>query len=212
MTDQDLLQECQYHLVEEGPDGGAAWSSGCWTREELLAYLTHRQSRYQGDAALIVRSTDPPHLAVAAGALRVNLPADWLFTISAIWRDAANHVPLIRSDAWEADHGLPTWPTLAGVPQVYTEQDVPTLTIQLIPAPALDGNLELLYVTAGDELTGDGVQALGPDELSHLYKYGALADALGKDGRGRDLVRAGYCQMRYQLGVEIGEILLSGWS
>jgi len=211
MTDQDLMTEIQYALVEP-PDGGAAWPSGLWTREEILGYLNQRQDRLQKDAQLIVKSTDPPHLAVNAGTSRVTLPDDWLLTVSAIWRDSTNHVPLSRSDAWELDHGLATWPTVQGVPQVYTEFDVPTQTLQLGPAPNQDGFLELLYVSTGTILTGDGVAAIGPDELAHLYKYGALADALGKDGRGRDLTRSAYGEMRFRLGVEIGKILLGGWA
>jgi hypothetical protein len=93
----------------------------------------------------------------------------------------------------------------------------PTRQIQLAPAPNQIGYLDLVYVAQGDPLgayldtVSPNVDLTVPDEFASAVKYGVLADAFGKDGRGKDPQRAAYCEQRYQLAQQVAEIILNGW-
>ena len=210
-TDQTLLQQLQYALIE-APDGGQSWLSGLWTRDEILAACNQRQDRLLFDTLLIVK--DNTYLPVGIGVTVVALPADWLRTIFVLWLgdDGVNR-ELQRADSFEADHAISTWQSTNALPLVYMDDDRPgSLTIRIAPGPTTTGNLYLVYVAAGTALNGNGVSLTVPDELAHAVKYGVLASLLSKDGRGRDEARAAYCQSRVDLAVQATDLILKGWS
>lgn len=210
MNDQDQMTAIQYALVEP-PDGGNDWPSGLWTRDEVVSALNQRQAKLLKNTLLVVTSGSLP---VVGGDHRLALPSDLLRIVSVLWLGVDGLIrELPRVDSFEADHAIPTWdavPTTA--PLVYMEYDAGTLTIQIAPAPLVAGTLAVLYVPHGTTLTGDGVALTVPDELAHAVKYGALADLLSKDGRGKDTARAEYAEQRFDLAVDLTHILLNGWS
>ena len=57
MTDQELLEEVQYTLIEP-PDGGQSWPSQLWTRNESLEYLNERQDRFIRETHMIIVITN----------------------------------------------------------------------------------------------------------------------------------------------------------
>jgi len=141
VIDRDLLSELQYVLIEP-PDGGDTWPSLIWTREEVLDAVN-------GGIRALVRDTHLTatriEIAVAAGALSIPLPADWLATGSLVWRAAdQTRTPIGPVDAFEGDLALPSWETAAALPLGYADLDGPTLTLRLVPTPAAAGTLELL--------------------------------------------------------------------
>lgn len=209
--DVAILTDLQYALVEP-PDGGAAWPSGLWTREEVLAACTQRQDRFLFDALPLVKVSAP--IPIVATQHRFDLPQDWIRTVSVVWYGTDGTVrELPRSDSFETDHAIPTWEaTDTAYPLVYTDNDTPLLQGQIAPAPTGTGTLVLLYVPASTPLTGSGTPIDLPDIYAHAVKYGALADLLGKDGRGMDPSRAAYCEQRFGLAVEIARLILKGWS
>lgn len=211
MTDQQLLQQCQYSLIEP-PDGGQSWPSGLWARDEILSYLNQRQDQLLNETQLLVTAASLP---VASGIFLVDLPADWLQTISLVWRgDDGRIVELQRVDSFEADHTDPLWVTVGATsPLFYMDEDVPgSLLVRIGPAPTGAGDLDLLYVATGTSLTGNGISLTVPDELAHAVKYGVLAEALKKDGRALDPARSAYCEQRVDLAKQACEIILQGWS
>ncbi len=216
MLDNALLDEIQSTLLEPR-DAGVTIPSGLWTPEELLAYLNQRQNRFLKTTLLQVGLAD---ITVTAGVARYALPDDWLTTVDVFWRSSTGvYTPLLRGDSFEADHGLDDWATTRGTPLLYLDEDSPLLTIRLAPLPIANGRLLLFYVpqaaplvSAADPANENHVLTV-PDEYAHAAgKYGVLAEAFGKDGRGADPSRAAYCEGRYQLGVEMAQILLTGWS
>lgn len=210
-TDQSLLQQCQYALLEP-PDGGQSFPSGLWTRDELLIYANQRQDAFLHDTLLLVGVALLP---VAAGSFLIDLPEDWSRTLSVVWRgDDGGVKELQRVDSFEADHADPLWGTTgSALPLFYMDDDVPaSRQVRIGPAPTGDGDLELLYIPAGTPLNGNGEILVLPDELAHVVKYGVLAEALSKDGRGRDPSRAQYCEQRVDLAKQAVEIILRGWS
>lgn len=210
MTDQELLTSLQYGLVEP-PDGGASWLSGLWTRDEVLHAVNTRQQQLLRDTQAIVTRVEIP---VAPSTNPVTLPADWIASLAAVWRYTATGArsPVMTSDMFEADLMVPTWETVPATPLGFLDEDQGTLTARLAPIPDLAGTLELLYVALPTQATGANITLSIPDEILDGIKYGALADLLGKIGRGNDPVRSAYCQERFEQTELAVEILLGGWA
>jgi len=209
MTDQDLLTEIQYALLEP-PDGGASWPSGVWTRDEVLGGLNGAVRTLLRDTQLVVSRTELP---VLAGALSVALPVDWLATASAVWRalDLAR-TPLGPADAFEGDLALPGWETTQGTPVGLDDRESASLTVRLVPTPLANGTLELLYIARPTPLAGAGVALPVPEEFASGVKYATLSRLLDKVGRLQDPGRAAYCDRRYQITQIAAELILGGWA
>lgn len=212
MTDQTLLTQLQYALLEP-PDGGQSWPSGLWTRDEVVNLLTQRQSRLQKEAQLHVALASP-NLTVVINQTRVDLPTDCIRCVTVVWRGSDGTVrELDRADSFEADHLASTWEaTAATYPLVYMEFDALQNQIQIAPKPSVAGEIELLYLPTGGNLTGNGVSLTVPDDCAPILKYGTLQDQFAKDGRGQDLTRAAACEEVYQLGVDVVRLMIKGWA
>lgn len=209
LQDQDLLEHLQY-MVLEPPDGGQSWPSGLWDREEVLDYLTQRQNRLIKETLLAVGEAAP--VALAINTRTIALPQDCVKVIRVVWI-GNNGVtrPVERSDAWGADHHLPTWPTATGAfPLVYIEQLEDTLTLTVAPAPAVAGQVLVQYVGTAPRLSGDGELFGVPDPCLRPIFWGALADMVAKVGRGHDPRRGQHAELRYQLGREAIRLILGG--
>lgn len=216
MIDQTLLTGIQYAVIEP-PDGGASWPSGLWSRDEVLSYLNQRQDRLLKQSLIYLKtSTDLEEIIGSTSQFPIRLlPLDWLRTMSVVWTGVDGQIKeLQRLDSFEADHGgTDYWRTAeATAPFGYLEYDTENLTIAVVPIPTVDGALTILYVPTGVPLTGNGVSLLVPDELETGVKYGTLADMLWKDGRGKDALRAQYCEERYNMTVEAAQLILQGWA
>jgi len=210
MIDQDLLSELQYALLEP-PDGGATWPSEVWMRDEVIDTVNSAIWGWLRDTHALVTPLDVAVLAAGLGV--VPLPADWLATCACVWRSAAGvRTPLGPVDRFEGDLALPSWETTAGTPLAYDEFESDTLTLQLLPIPAANGTLELLYVARTAAVNGGGITLPLPDEFLSAVKYGTLGGLLRKVGRLADPQRAEYCEQRYDLSVLLTKILLSGWA
>ena len=208
MTDQDLLTELQYALIEP-PDGGQSWPSDVWSRDDVLDAV-NSGVRYLLRETLC--QTTWVEQVVIPLATSVGLPADWLTTAHLVWRDQASNArsPLTRTDAFEADHALPGWEGTAGTPIGYADLDTNTLELRLVPSPATAGFLENLYIAAPDPVNGNGQDLPLPNELASGVKYSALADLLSDVTRLQDPERAAYCHERTDLIVFATTVLLRG--
>jgi hypothetical protein len=211
MLDRDLLSELQLVLIEP-PDGGDTWPSGIWTRAEVLDAVSGGVRAIVRDTHLLVTRVE---VAVVAGAVSVALPVDWLATGYLVWRSLTNvRSPLGPVDGFESDLALPSWESVPGTPIGYADLDRQTLTLRLVPTPAENGTLEILYVYRPAELTAitPGAQLPVAEEFTSAVKYGALAYLLRKVGRLLDSERADYCDRRYELTRVASTIILGGWS
>jgi hypothetical protein len=210
MTDQELLSELQYALLEP-PDGGQSWPSEVWTRDEVIGNLNSNIWGWLRDTHALLLGVDLPQLAATLGV--VTLPTDWLATGTCVWRSAAGtRTPLGPVDRFEGDLALPSWETTPGTPIGYDEFEAATLTLQLVPRPAANGNLELLYVARTAAVNGAGITLPVPEEFLSGIKYGVLGMLLRKVGRLVDPDRAAYAEQRYDLTVMLTKILLGGWA
>lgn len=213
MTDQDLLSEIQYALMEPTVDGGQSWDSEVWSHDEVLDTLNANLWGMLRDTHGIVTFAAP--IALAPSALGVvPLPADWMATVALTWRDGTTNqrTTLRPADRFEGDLAAPSWQTTAGSPLAYDEQEADTLTVQLLPINATSGFVDLLYVQRPPALTGAGATVPVPDLLLTGIKYGTLGMLLRNVGRLLDPARGLYAQQRYELDVLVAKILLSGWA
>lgn len=208
MTDQDLLTELQYALLEP-PDGGQSWPSEIWGREDVLDAVN-------GAIRSLLRETHCQTVwveqVVIPLATSVGLPADWLTTAHLVWRDDASDArsPLTRTDAFEADHAIPGWEGTPGTPIGYADLDTATLELRLVPTPTTLGALENLYVAAPDPVNGNGQDLPVPDPTISAVKYGALASLLTDTTRLQDPERAAYARERESLVHFATDLLLHG--
>ena len=206
VTDTDQLTELQLALQED-----ATFSNGLWTPVEVLGYFNQRQYRFLKETGIIAAWAVIPWIPQET---TQPLPPDWIATLAVLWQDLTTgiYTPLPPSDTWELDHVAVTGAsTSAALPQAYRDGTLETLTLAVGPAPAAPGALELLYVGLSDLLDGLGTYFTIPDEWVPYIKYGVYADMLGKDGRGQDLLRARYAEVRYQEGLALAAALLEGF-
>jgi hypothetical protein len=110
---------------------------------------------------------------------------------------------LTREDQWTLTSFLPGWGTMiSGSPRAYSVTEQSPFLIRLMPAPQVDGQLNLVGVLCGATLNpAQGVLLGVPDDFTWVVKWGALADLLSKDSPAADPLRADYCQKRWQEGI-----------
>lgn len=206
MLDTEVLTEVASAVLEDG-----AFSSGLWTVAEILQYATLRQFRFlKRTRATAVYAT----LGWVPGQPEHDLPADHIETIAARWHSFVDDtwVPVPQSDSFELDHVTPETALTVDPPQGFRDSDLATLRIALGPAPIAPGELEIIYVALSLVLDGTGIAFEVPDAFVPYLKYGILADMLAKEGRGQDLLRARYCEQRFEEGVALAASLLEGFA
>ena len=185
-------------------------TSGLWTVTELTSYLEERRSEFLSATEVVYRRVG---LVTIPQQQRHSLPNDWVVTRRVSFRTAANdRTRLHRVDEWEMDQGLATWQKDAGKPRFWMDAQIPRGLIQTAPASISSGQLEVLMVGKGQTTFQGLSDTFGvPNEFVPSIKWGAIAMALGKLGRGHDPERATYAEARYQEGVEAAKMLLDGW-
>lgn len=210
ITDQELLSDIQ-SLVAEPLDGGASFPSGMWTPSEVLHYLDENQQDIVESTALVLRRIT---IACTPHVLYQELPQGWIATQRLVWVRVSDnrHFVLHRSDIWELDAALgASWRQQSGIPGYYTDADVPTLTVQIAPAPSVPGTLKLTYLAVPTLFTGAGAAAEIPDEPTVGLVWGTISHMLTKDSRAKDPARAALAQQRMRMANEAVRLILQGW-
>lgn len=204
------MGEIQDHLLEPF-DLGLTWPSGLWTLAQVINAVQDAQNEFLRDTCVFLT---PAVVVVLGHTHRGTLPPDWIATQDVVWHGADGKITEVpRSDDVEADNARSDWELNAvPVPEMYTDASQPTLQIQLMPAPALPGQLEILYVALGATLTGLGVTLTTPDCCTPAVKWRAIGILLETVGRAQDAEGASYCRQRYQEGVAGIQALLKGWA
>lgn len=210
-TDQQLLNEVQYSVIEE-PNSGAYFSTEIWTIDEVAGYMNDRIKRFVSETRIsLVHETLPS--VVDQGLYDLNDLDDDLIDLHRVaWLDTSSvSYELQRRDKFSFDHMLATWGTTSGIPKGYSIVTEPQMTIQLVPAPADVGTLDFLYTAVTTVVSNTGVTIPVPADFCPAIKWGVLADMLKKDGPAHDMARSDYCEMRFTEGIELAKILLRGF-
>ena len=210
VTDAELRNVAQYRLMENaGADAGTvAWFTTMFTPTQFLNALDQRQKMFMKETgAIVTRATN----GAAVNQQRYALPTDWIATRRLTFAGAdGKKYSLFRTDAYQLDQGMSDWNYTSGAPYTFHESTLPTLQVEIAPAPNDIGTMGILYVALPTTLDGSGVKLTIPDEFAPYVLYGALADLLGQDGEGKDLKRAAYCEQRYAMGVELAKAMIRG--
>lgn len=211
-TDQQMASRMQNTLMEPA-NGGGSWTSGLWSPAEVFSLMSLRQDRVLFDTQCLIGIVNIPTVINQS---IYACPPEWLRTFGVVFVSADNTIirEIIRSNSFEADHMISLWeatPSAYPYPLVYAEEETATATIQVIPAPTVAGSIDLLFVPSAPDFTGNQELLALPDDFAHVIQYGALADMLGKDGRGKDPTRGSYAEQRFSLAEEAVKIILKGW-
>jgi hypothetical protein len=206
ILDTDMIAEIADQLIET-----AGFSTALWSVAEVVRACNQRQDRFLKETQLLISTAT---LGWTPAQPEHDLPPDWVETMVASWHDSATDAwhPLPAADAFELDHMTPDTALTVQTPQGYRASDLRTLRMVVGPPPTAPGEVELLYVALSERLTGLGIAFETPDEFVPYLKYGVLADLLGKDGRGQDLLRARYCEQRFDEGVALAQAIVDGWA
>lgn len=209
MTDQDILTQIQYVLIET-PNGGTTVSSDLWTTTELIEAINAAQQWMMREIwPVVTRIT----LNTTPNQRHHDLPNDWVETIRVAFIDAdGDSASLGRDSTWSADYMDHNWTyDMASRPLIYSDAGTPVPQIQVMPSGFDNGVLDVWYAAVPTLLSNTGVAWTLPDYLIYPCKWKALAILWAKQGRGQDLPRAQAALARASEGLEAARILVGGW-
>ena len=214
VTEQNILNEMQYHTLET-PDNGASLDSDMWTIGEWVDYINARMAHFTAETKLIL-SRETPFASVIDQTqydLGTAVSTDLLKVHRVAWLDASGNSHGLREDSTLTyDRLLPTWTTSAASqePEVYVRQGRPQLKIEILPAPSATGTVDILYTKRPAQLpqVADTTTLDIVNDFTPYIKWGALADLFSKEGQANDPQKAAYCEARYQEGIAIARAVL----
>lgn len=203
VTDANLVNLIEYHLLEPAT---IPWSgTDQFTLAQVTQALQGARDQFLVDTGCVVTRTanvavpGPPvsRVPLADTVMDVRRAAfiDQAGVVSNLFRDNE-----LSGRAWQS--AWATSPT--NPPQAFSVSLTPPVALQLIPAQATPGEIDLISVSSGPALNPAGpVKMSVPDDFAWAVKFGALADLLSNDGQNTDAARAQYCEQRYQQGVKL---------
>lgn len=216
VTDQNLYNEIQYHLLEVA-NNGASYGSGLYTTSEVVTTTNNRLQEFLKRTGCIVKR-DNTNISSTANTNSVGLPADCIDVVRVGFPDTNGNIQAIPFGSTAETDTYVT--NLRGdssaavdVPYIINltvTSDVPQ--ISMWPCPSASRTLDLLYTRRAATLpqTPDGTVVDCPDDFTPFVKYGALADLFGKTGETHDPVRADLCQSLFEMGVQLARNWTSG--
>jgi hypothetical protein len=204
--DTDLISIMLSHLTEPQLNAGVYVGTDMFVLPDFIKALERRRNQFLFETGLVTTRTVMNWLAPPISRAPID---DRIIDVRrAAWIDTANAVTvLFRSNEWVASAVARGWeiaPSLT--PLEYSIATEPPVSLQVIPPPQNNGQVELLSILTGATLTGAGVLLGIPDDFAWAIKWGALADLLAKAGQSHDMLRSQYCEKRYQEGVVLGRL------
>lgn len=209
VTDRDIIQALQYHLLEPATSQAVWFGTEMFNIDVLRYAIQRRRDQFLADTGIVVNRS---LLSIIPNIGRQQLLDSTIDVRRAAWLGAAPtnyYNPLWREDERLLTMASQTWSVDLGTPEMYSIMAPPPLEIQLAPPPISSGQVELLTVDSGAALDpANTATVLGiPDDLTPAIKWGALADLLGIDGIAADPVRAQFAEQRYQQYVQLARTL-----
>src|SRR6266404_414139 len=202
VKDSDLTSTMLYHLLELQLSAGNYVGTDMFQLSDFTKALERRRNQFLLETGMVVSR------------LVMNWPAppisrspidDRVTAIRRVaWIDPNGKFTVLwRSNEWAASAFRLAWETSPDVtPSAYSSAAEPPVTLQVIPPPVNNGQVELLAILTGATLNPSAGVLLGiPDDFTWAIKWGALADLLSKAGQAHDTLRANYCEQRYKEGI-----------
>jgi hypothetical protein len=224
LKDTDLISIMCYHLIEPQLTGAGAWQgSDQFILADIVQALQRRRDQFLVETGMVTTQQKLNVLSPPSG--RMLLPDNIIDVRRACWIAPAGPYgsgnygagsyggsflfsSLWNTDEWAARAFRANWSnTPKNPPDAHSVAGTPPLTLQFVPPPLASGIVELITVNSGAPLNPAVGVLLGiPDNFAHVVKWGALADLLGRSGQASDIFRAGYCQARWQEGIQIARL------
>ena len=207
----NLYKEMIYTLLENGNADatGTSLITPMFTIADLQEAVKQRQAQFMRDTGILMTHTS---FVTSSGLGTYGLPVDCSTPYRLAWQPApqpsGGTSPLSKADEWSGDHSEADWNTTPGEPIAWTQTTQRNQTVRLMPAPAAVGQIDLIYVPLPIEDPLDATVL--PVGFEIYIKWGALGDLFGREGESADPTRAAYCWQRWDEGVELARLLLSG--
>lgn len=204
VTNWNLVADLQYALLEPAAAGGTWTGTDQFTLAQLTAAIEGRRDQFLRETGAVLTRTVTAYAAPAVSG-RLALNEAVLQVRRAAWVPATAPLvwPLYRTDEWASTHYSPAWRSSSQLPANYSTGVTPPLELQLVPAAAAAGSLDLVSVNKGAPINSAVAASLNiPDDFAWVIKFGALADLLQGDGLALDPIRASYCEQRWNQGIE----------
>ncbi len=203
-TTQDIALTIQSQLLE--PDSTSTWNgTEQFDITAIEAAIERRINQFLLETGLMQTSSLQ---IVTAGNGRVVLDDSTLDVNLAYWIDLDDSSnPLYRGEVKGFNSYSYGWSLNGSRPLAFSLVTEPALLMQLAPRPIDNGILNLVSVEASStiSISSDTVIPL-PKDLWWIIKWGAMADLLGETGMANDAVRAEYCKMRWDDGVQLAKL------
>jgi hypothetical protein len=216
MTDRQIINEIQYHLLET-PNDGASYGSALYTAAEVQARLMYRYYEFAKQTGYLVkRSTS---ISTTANQPYVDVPSDSIDIIRIAYPNSSGTITVIpcgstmEAQTYVAD--LVGSNSAVDVPYLYTKDvgisaDISRIT--LWPRPNASRTVDIIYIAKPTALasTPDGTALDIPKDFCPFLKYGALSDLFNKSGETYDPQRAALTEEFYNLGIQVARAYVSG--
>lgn len=213
LTDRNLVNLIQYHLLEPITTDWTLLTPAAteqFSVSDIVGALQRRRDQFLMETGLILTHSTQAMSAAPENLTTLSQNIEDVRRVS--WRRSSDlrYFTLFRDDLRSATAQSTTFVGTAGTPKVYDIVTQAPTQLRVLPAPSVNGSLDLVSVNAGATLdVSTGVLLGVPDDLAWVVKYGAMADLLGKDGQSRDAARAKYCEERWKEGLELAKIFTS---
>ena len=207
VTDRDLVAEIQLHLLE--PATPTAWSgTDMFTLADVVGNLQTTRDQFMVDTGVEQLRTVAPLAIPVTG--RFDMPQDVIDIRRLEWVSVAGvRSHLWKTDEWASQSYNPGWQSAGPTdpPSTYSTILTHPLGVQLIPYPAVPGQIDSLTVNSGATLNPVTPVLMGiPDDWAWAVKYGAMATLLSQENQARDPERARYCEQRYNDGINLANL------
>lgn len=211
VLDTEVANNVIYRVLENGNADAnfPTLLTSMFSSTEIVDSMNRVQQKFLLDTGMhTVRTT----FAGLAGQSQYALPTDSTRPRRLTWQDASDLKirALTQVETWELDTGATNWPSDAGIPIAWLEDDQPQQQVQLALTPVNPGVVSLLYVQLATTLTGLGIAMSIPDDWTPYILWGTLQELLSSDGPAFDPLRAQYAGRRYEEGVELAKVVLGG--
>ncbi len=208
VTDRDLFQTIEYHLLEPVTNG--TWSgSEQFNAADVTGALQRRRDQFLLETGCRINHSTQTGGQTPTG--RVDLADIVIDVRRLVYLDANGaYTKLWPDDEYIMNAFASGWSVNPGPPSVFSVIATPPVRIQIAPIPNISGTLDLLTIDSGAALDPTVGVAMGvPDDFTWAIKFGALLDLLTKDGPPSDPIRASYCQKRWDEGLMLAKLTTS---
>ena len=213
ITDTQIYQEMQYHLLE--PASGGTWTG---TNQFNITNLSNAL-QFRRDELLQASGANPINITTINSptmGVTTTLPdtvldlrrVRWIAIDSSATTSSNSSGPnapyaLCREDIVSVDAYGDQLSLEPGAPDSWLITSTAPLTFNISCTPNVPGQWDLIAIESGASLNPPTATVLGlPNDWCWVAKYGALADALSNSPEATDQLRAKYCRTRYERGMK----------